>query len=56
MLLVVESADNEKWARDESDFIVRAIQLARNHSTIAPERIAIGGRDTGGAMAAFTVF
>ncbi len=55
-LLVVQSADEKRWQPDESEFIVKAIELLKKQIVVDENRIVIGGAGSGGSMAAMTVF
>ena len=56
VLLVPQSLDVKTWTPDEADFIVKAIQRLKKQVAFDPERVAIGGEKTAGAMACLTAF
>lgn len=51
-LLVPQSIDRKRWSPSESEFIAAAIQDVRSRLPIDGNRIAVGGTETGGFMAA----
>ena len=50
-LLLPQSLDKKSWAPDEVEFLNKVAQQAVEIGNIDPERIAVGGRGTGGTMA-----
>ena len=51
-LLVPISTDRKRWTPDEEEFIAATITECANRFDIDPSRVAIGGKATGGSMAA----
>lgn len=55
-VLVPQSADDSKWNPTEAEFIGKSLNLLGNQVDFDPWQVAIGGKGSGGAMAALTCF